>query len=483
MKFYNDDNEEDEFTEEEITLANSFCDACDKGINKSYNEEEYDIIISNLMFSQRVDYLKKAISRARKAFPEDPEFAIWQARFYIWNDQRDEAQQFILRALRHFPPSAELYEEIAFMAYTFHFNLNVRELVTKAIAIEPSSNAYFILTNLYLDKHNVDKAFDCLMEATRYDISVLDNIDLLVLSNDKFKSSRYEAELGLVTRLNKEFPLSKQTWMVTGALNAVDGNHETALQAFEFAYAIEEDTNCLYAIAKEHYMLGHYDTAIDLCWQVHSSKKISPHVLIGMSFRQLGYYDEALHQLSQTNEKDPEYPAAFSQIVEVLRCMGRLDEVPQFAKRFYKSQGLTLERLEWVLDSLCAAEQQEAFLEFCLIAEELFDHTLDYCSWLTEFCYMVHCQDIAIQILKERFADLDDPEIYKHLGYFFALLYIADGKPGIGIQHLQNALIINEEGVHHDFLDLDTDLLYTQNPEVLMMVTPYLDHLPNIQNN
>lgn len=483
MKFYNDDNEEDEFSEEEITLANGFCDACDRGINKSYNEAEYDIIISNLMFSQKGDYLKKAIARARKAFPEDPEFAIWQARFYIWNDQKEEAQRFIQTALRRFPPSAELYEEIAFMAYTFHFNLNVKELVTKAIAIEPSSNAYFILTNLYLDKHNVDKAFDCLMEATRYDSNVLDNIDLLVLSNSRFKSGRFDSELELVTRLNKEFPLSKQTWMVTGALNAANENHTVALEAFEFAYAIEPDTTCLYAIAKEHFMLGNYDKTIELCWQVHAENAINPRVLIGISFRQLGYYDEALSQISQTNEKDPEFPNAFSEIIETLRLSGRLDEVQQFAKRFYNTQHLTLEKLEWVLDTLCADGQEEAFRQFCLLAENLFETSLDYCAWLTEFCYIVHWQNIAIDILKERYADLPDPEIYKHIGYYFALLYLADGKPAIGIQHLQNALIINEEGVRRDFLDLDTDLLYTQNPEVFMMVSPYTDHLPDIHNN
>ena len=72
MKFYDDDNEEDEFTEEEITLAKGFCDACDKGIPTAYNEEEYDIIISNLMFSQKGDYLKKAIERPSTTFPTTP---------------------------------------------------------------------------------------------------------------------------------------------------------------------------------------------------------------------------------------------------------------------------------------------------------------------------------------------------------------------------------------------------------------------------
>ena len=483
MKFYNDDNEEDEFTEEEITLANGFCEACDRGITKSYNEAEYDIIISNLMFSQKGDYLKKAIASARKAFPEDPEFAIWQARFYIWNDQKEEAQRFIQTALRRYPPSAELYEEIAFMAYTFHFNLNVRELVTKAIAIEPSSNAYFILTNIYLDKQNVDKAFDCMMEATRYDINVLDNIDLLVLSNSNFKSGRFEAELELATRLNKEFPLSKQIWMVTGALNAANNNHTASLEAFEFAYAIEPDPACLYSIAKEHYMLGNADKCIEICWQVHASNTINPRILIGIAFRQLGYYDEALFQINQTDEHDPEYPNSLSEIIETLRLSGRLDETALFVKKFYNTQQLTLEKLEWVLDTLCTDGMEDAFRQFAILAESLFESSLDYCAWLTEFTYIVHWQHIGIDILKERYADLPDPEIYKHIGYYFALLYIADGKPAIGIQHLQNALIINEEGVRQDFLDLDTDLLYTQNPEVLMMVSPYIDHLPDIQNN
>ena len=184
MQFYPFDNEEDEFTAEEISLANGFCEACDKGILKEYDEDQYDVIISHLMFSQRGDYLKKAVERARRAFPDDPAFAIWQARYYIWNNQMDEAQQFMQKTLRHFPASAELYEEMAFIAYTFHFNMNIRELVTKAIAIEPSANAYFLLTNLYLDQNNVDKAYDCFQESYRYDNSVIQSIDLLIQSQN-----------------------------------------------------------------------------------------------------------------------------------------------------------------------------------------------------------------------------------------------------------------------------------------------------------
>ena len=137
MDLYHGGFQEDEFTEEEISLANGFCDACDRGVVKSYDEDQYDVIISHLMFSQKADYLKKAIERARKDFPEDPDFAVWQARYLIWNNQLDEAQQYLQKTLRRFPPSAFLYEEMAFMAYTFKLNLNVRELVSKAIALGP----------------------------------------------------------------------------------------------------------------------------------------------------------------------------------------------------------------------------------------------------------------------------------------------------------------------------------------------------------
>ena len=115
MRFYNDDNEEDEFTEDEVTLAKGFCDSCDKGILTAYEAEEYDIIISNLMFSQKGDYLRKAIERAQNDYPDDPEFVIWKMRYLIWNDQRHEAQQYMQKVLHRFPASAELYEEIAFI--------------------------------------------------------------------------------------------------------------------------------------------------------------------------------------------------------------------------------------------------------------------------------------------------------------------------------------------------------------------------------
>lgn len=483
MKFYNDDNEEDSFSEDEIALANSFCEACDKGIAMVFDEEEYDIIISNLMFSQKSDYLKKAIERAQNDFPDDPGFVIWKMRYLIWNDQRQEALMYMQKILRHYPPHAELYEEMAFIAYTFHMNLNVRELVLKAIAIEPSSNAYFILTNLYLDKHNVEKAAECFMEAYKYDNTVLDNIDLLILSNRNNKSDRFAAELAFMTRLCREFPLNHGVWMVTGTLNALDGQHEKALEAFEFAVAIEPTSSGYYALANQYFILGNYDKTVDLCWQIHAQNEMNPRVLLGKAFRELGFYDEALFQLNQTNEKDPDYPYAFSEIVDVLRNSGQIDKIPAFINRFYNSQKLNLEKLETVLDCLRADGQEEAFYQLCNAAENQFETATEYCAWLTEFCYLIHCQDIAIRIIEERFTDLQDPELYEHLGYFLALLYIANGHHRKGIQHLQNAIAINENGIKEDFLDIDTDLLYTQNPEIFMIVSPYTDYRPNIHNN
>lgn len=483
MKFYDDDNEEDSFSEDEIALANRFCDACDKGISMVLDEEEYDIIISNLMFSQKSDYLKKAIERAQQDYPEDPEFVIWKMRYLIWNDQQREAQIYMQRILRHFPPYAELYEEMAFIAYTFHLNMNVRELVLKAIAIEPSSNAYFILTNLYLDQHNVEKAVDCFQEAYKYDNMVLDNVDLLILSNRNNKSDRFEAELSFMTALSREFPLNSNIWMLSGTLNAIGGQHANALQAFEFAVAIEPTSIGYYHIAGQYYMLQNYDKTVELCWLIHSKNELNPRVLLGRAFRMLGFYDEALFQLNQTNEKDPEYPYAFSEIIDVLKDSGQLDKVPAFIHRFYDSQNLSLEKLETVLDCLRSDMQDEAFYQLSNAAESQFDSATDYCAWLTDFCYLVHCQDIALRILEERFTDLPDPELYKHLGYFLALLNIANGNHKAAIQHLQNAITINENGIKQDFLDIDTDLLYTQNPEIFMLVSPYTDYRPNIHNN
>ena len=79
--------------------------------------------------------------------------------------------------------------------------------------------------------------------------------------------------------------------------------------------------------------------------------------------------------------------------------------------------------------------------------------------------------------------DAPDPDIYEHIGYFFALLYLADDDPKNAIWHLQNALIINESGIFEDFLEIDTYLLYAQYPDVQYLVSPYSDQFSDVRNN
>ncbi len=485
MKFYDDVNEEDEFTEEEISLAKGFCDACDKDAVPDYDEDQYDIIISHLMFSQKGDYLKKAIERARKEYPDDPEFVIWQARYYIWNNQLDEAQQFMQKTLRRFPPSAVLYEEMAFMAYTFHLNLNIRELVSKAISIEPSSNAYFILTNLYLDNHNVDKAFDCFMEAYRYDNGVIYNLDLLIQTHNMQRSDRFESELDFADRLCREFPLAKQIWMVTGTLYAINGQHSEALQCFEFANSIEPEALLYYAIAQENCHLGNYQKTLDYCrLAAQMSNENSANVLMGRALRNMQHYEDSLLHLLKADETDIDFPFAFSELVLTLKAMGRMDEIPDFIDRFYKAENLTLEKLEWVLDCLSLDNPGGVeFQQLCLSAANQFKTDIDYCAWLTEFCYLVHTPKVAIQILEEHYSDSAESNLYEHLGYFLALLYLADNDPNTAIHHLQNALILNEASISEDFLEIDTEKLYEMYPDVYYMVSPYLDRFSNVRNN
>ena len=485
MRFYDDVNEEDEFTEEEISMAKGFCEACDRGALPDYDEEQYDVIISHLMFSQKGDYLKKAIERARKEFPEDPEFVIWQARYYIWNNQLDEAQQFMQKTLRRFPPSAMLYEEMAFMAYTFRLNLNARELVSKAIAIEPSSNAYFILTNLYLDNHNVDKAFDCFMESYRYDNGVLYNLDLLIQSHNLQRNDRFDTELAFADRLCREFPLIKQIWMVTGSLYATNNQHAEALQCFEFANSIEPEALLYYAIAQANCHLGNYEKTLDYCrLATEISNENTANVLMGRALRKLHRYEDSLLHILKADEKDIDFPAAFSELVETLSAMGRMDEIPDFIDRFYQAENLTLEKLEWVLDCLSLDRPDGIeYRQLCLAAADQFKSGTDYCAWMTEFCYLVHTPKVALDILETHYTDSDDDELYLHLGYFLALLYLADNNPNSAIHHLQNALILNEEGISEDFLEIDSERLYEQYPDVYYMVSPYLDRVSDVRNN
>ena len=128
-------------------------------------------------------------------------------------------------------------------------------------------------------------------------------------------------------------------------------------------------------------------------------------------------------------------------------------------------------------------QSNEAFSHLCRSSENQFQSAIDYCAWLTEFCYLVHTPKTALLILETEYADSPDPELYLHLGYFLALLYIADGSPNDAIRHLQNALLINENGISEDFLEIDSEKLYEQYPDIFYVVSPYLDRISDVRNN
>jgi hypothetical protein len=189
-----------------------------------------------------------------------------------------------------------------------------------------------------------------------------------------------------------------------------------------------------------------------------------------------------LHLL-KADESDIDFPFAFSELVNTLRAMGRLDDIPEYIDRFYMAENLPLERLEWVLDCLSAVDTGIAYERLCLNARDRFSTNEEYCAWLTEICYMLHTPKTAISILDNEYADSEDPYLFEHLGYFYALLYLADGVPLQALHHLQNALVIYEDGITEDFLDIDTDKLYEQYPDIYYLVSPYLDRISDVRNN
>jgi len=307
---------------------------------------------------------------------------------------------------------------------------------------------------------------------------------LLIQTHNMQRSDRFDAELDFADRLCREFPLVKQIWVVTGTLYALNGQHPEALQCFEFANAIEPEALLYYAIAQENCHLKNYQKTLDYCQlATQLSDENSANVLMGRALRKMQRYEESLLCLLKADEKDIDFPFAFSELVQTLTAMGRIDEIPDFIDRFYKAENLTLEKLEWVLDCLSLDTPGVEFQQLCLSATNQFKSNTDYCAWLTEFCYLVHTPKVAIQIIEDHFADAPDPDLYEHIGYFLALLYIADSDPNTAIRHLQNALIINEKSINEDFLEIDTEKLHEQYPDIYYLVSPYLDKTSDVRNN
>lgn len=515
-------NFEDEFEDifknsgqfdDESKLTLRFCKACDKNESFEASADEYDSIIFKLFaylaFFDKPEtetYIARAISSAIKDFPDNIIFRLWKLRFFFHTNQIQEGVKYYGFIEENFTPTFELYDEMAVATYEFKLEgFDADHFARLALAMEPSVEMYLLRAKICLDKDDIDGAVEHFAEAYELNSVALDSIDRITIQRhsidkglDETVLQGYErrivavtdpnaedlsnrllspTDLKFITRLTEEYPLEFEVWNSLGNAYMLKGDFEKAIESYQFAISIEQYPNAYTSLCQAYYAIQNFEKTIEYGKIINKTfEMISANVLIGSALRCQKKFSESLSYLVKADETDFCYPMILPEILSTLEESGRMDEIPVFFNEFYDRSNLDFNQINFLLDVFSDIKSLQSFKLLCRAAKDHFENDEHYCAWLVEVAVDRNLKGdfLPLDILEECADNPDTDGLIMHIGYFFAILYMLDGKPVEAENHLRNAIVIAEENIKKDFIDIDTRRLSTQYQNIFDIVMPYL---------
>ena len=138
--------------------------------------------------------------------------------------------------------------------------LDVLAELKDGASIEDSSEIYLVEAELYEDLCKYDKMFDALRQCLRLNCSNNEAYEKMIWATEY--SQRFEESVAFHNRLLNRHAYNWRAWLNLGFAYEALEKFEEAIDAFEFAFAIDEKCRAAYMEAGElHILLGDYTRA------------------------------------------------------------------------------------------------------------------------------------------------------------------------------------------------------------------------------
>lgn len=460
----------EEFEEKEVEeLVKRFKNMVNSGVSTFFEDDEMELIIDHFM--QNFDFANatKAIDYAISLFPTDSFFRILRVKKLIMELQIDEAEEELNKIETMFPPSTDLYIEKVMLSRITGSDAHAMDLLSKAYALDPNDpDVHFLMAYEYLKRNNISKGIEHAIIAMEEDEGFDENLFTFSYLFDDNK--QYEAAIQFFTALSDRFPLNKGTWFGLGLAYSWVENHERAIDAYQYALAIDDSistayfniANSFFDMGKPEQALENYQKAVELDEEDYTAING-----IADCYAVQENYPEALKYYHKALLVAPNYVNSILGIISILKETNRMDEAKLFIEKAFKLSPQSFDLLFAVLEYYEPEEREETMLDLFNITLGHVENKADFYKYFTMFCCANEKYDLGIEILKEH---LDDENITYTAPYYLAALCFLSGDSAQGSEYLKNALLINYKG-YEDFLALDP-LLETYD-EILTLIQMY----------
>lgn len=340
------------------------------------DHDEFEYIIDYYYHHSRVEDATKVIERALEQYPISAGFLSRKAQVLFDIKEVEEALQLL--------DIAEMYERSESAVYFLRSDIykylgrydeaiEVMQNLLSQPDVMDIADIYLQMCEIYEDWEKYNEAYDCIVASLE-----IDPLNEEALERFTFcitMTSKYEESLPIHLRMIDENPYSYLAWYnLANSYRGLD-KYELAVDAFEYAIAINEDEEYLpFELAELHYKFKQYQKALDvlkdMCEVYDSDEDVF--FLQGKCHEALGNNKMARYCYRKAVHENPIMSEAYFRIGETYKIDGQWE---QAYKAFQKANELEKEEYEFCLAMAEAAleiGESDVALDVCETAIDLF---------------------------------------------------------------------------------------------------------------
>lgn len=300
-----------------------------------FDVEEFEEIIDYFLDNQSLGKAKKALDIALAQHPGSSLFLLKQARFFLLSSNTARALEVLDRLQRLDPVNHEVFltrgsvylkmdkhreAETEFRQALKH--TDDKEEVAAGIAYEYENFGMYVHALKYLHKAlEINPNNEGVIYETYFCYEVSEDL---------------EGAVKFFTGFLDKHPYSKLCWFNLGiAYNNLE-LYEKAIEAYEFAIAIDDTFSSAYFnLGNSYSNLGEYTLAIKNYKATfeHEEQQAITHYYIGECFEKLRQFDQAIHHYRQALELDDEFADAWMGLGVCHEESGERDLAMDFMKK------------------------------------------------------------------------------------------------------------------------------------------------------
>jgi tetratricopeptide (TPR) repeat protein len=358
-----------------------------------FDVEEYEMLIDYYVENDNLSQTNFILKHAISQHPNSVSILLKKAQVYVYADKPNKALELLTQLEKIEPDNSDVFFVKGNIYSQLQRSEKAIEEYHKAIAkSEAIDEVYLNIAFEYEHLNNFLKSIEYFKKALEIDTE--NDVILFELSYCYEQSGLLEEGVGYITEYIDKFPYSKIAWTVLGNIYSAGNNVEKAVEAFDFAIAIDEaDSGPYYHKASVYYTNSEYQKAIDVYKEILDLKleyfMATPYFYIGECYEKLEEYETAIEFYTESIKIDENNPDAW---IGRGICFYELKKILQGINDVKK--GISLGDLESISDyKLILAEMLfkenmegalELYQEVTMEAPENSDAWLDYSDALRD---------------------------------------------------------------------------------------------------